>query len=73
MRLIVASRSGTLDVARARREGRPVMLVIGGTHAGEIDGKDAGLMLLRDLAFGGKATLLDGATFLFVPILVMLS
>ena len=29
---------------------KPVVLIQGGIHAGEIDGKDAGLMLLRDIA-----------------------
>jgi hypothetical protein len=29
-------------------------LVQAGIHSGEIDGKDAGMMLLRDIAFGGK-------------------
>lgn len=48
---------------------RPVVLVQAGIHAGEIDGKDAGLMLLRDIAMGGKAHLLDRVDLVFVPIL----
>ncbi|HEX8444995.1 MAG TPA: M14 family metallopeptidase [Sphingomonas sp.] len=56
---VVASKPGA---------GKPVLLVQAGIHAGEIDGKDAGLMLLRDIAVRGKAALLDGATLLFVPI-----
>lgn len=47
--------------------GRPVVLVQAGIHAGEIDGKDAGLMLLRDIALRGKADLLDHADLVFVP------
>lgn len=47
---------------------KPVLLAQGGIHSGEIDGKDAGLMLLRDIAFRGKAALIDGADFVFVPI-----
>lgn len=39
-----------------------------GIHSGEIDGKDAGMMLLRDMVFGNKAELLDNANLLFVPI-----
>ena len=46
---MVVSRSGTLDPAEARRRRVPVMLFQGGIHAGEIDGKDAGFMVLRDL------------------------
>ena len=47
---------------------RPLLLVQAGIHSGEIDGKDAGLMLLRDIAHGGKANLLDKVDLLFVPI-----
>ena len=50
------------------RNGRPTLLAQAGIHSGEIDGKDAGLMLLRDIAFGGKAHLLDKANFIFVPV-----
>ena len=57
-------------VVASRGDGRrrPVLLAQAGIHAGEIDGKDAGLMLLRDIALRGKAGLLDGADLVFVPI-----
>ncbi|MGF7155885.1 M14 family metallopeptidase [Novosphingobium gossypii] len=48
---------------------RPVVLVQAGIHSGEIDGKDAGLMLLRDIALRGKAHLLDKVDLVFVPVL----
>jgi murein tripeptide amidase MpaA len=48
---------------------KPVVLVQAGIHSGEIDGKDAGLMLLRDIAVRGKAHLLDKVDLVFVPIL----
>jgi len=47
---------------------KPVLLVQCGIHPGEIDGKDAGLMLLRDIAFHGKDSLLDRVNLVFVPI-----
>lgn len=46
-----------------------MFLVQAGIHSGEIDGKDAGMMLLRDIAFGGKQSLLNKVNFLFIPIL----
>ncbi len=46
-----------------------MLLAQAGIHSGEIDGKDAGMMLLRDIAFGNKKTLLDKVNFLFIPIL----
>jgi len=44
---MVVSKSGVLSAKVAKQQKVPVVLVIGGTHAGEIDGKDAGLMLIR--------------------------
>ncbi len=38
----------------ARAAKMPVILVQAGIHPGEIEGKDAGLMLLRDFAVTGK-------------------
>lgn len=61
-----------LVYARAAKQGaasKPVVLVQAGIHAGEIDGKDAGLMLLRDIAFGGRDDLLDHVDLVFIPIL----
>lgn len=66
--LVIASR----DPDRALTPGgghRPRLLVQCGIHPGEIDGKDAGLMLLRDIALGDRTALLDGADWLFIPIL----
>jgi murein tripeptide amidase MpaA len=48
---------------------KPVLLVQAGIHPGEIDGKDAGMMLLRDIAFYGKDGLLDGVNLILIPIL----
>lgn len=48
---------------------KPLVLVQAGIHPGEIDGKDAGLMLLRDIALRGKDRLLDRANLLFIPVL----
>lgn len=53
-------------IARTSVDGsdKPVVLAQAGIHSGEIDGKDAGLMLLRDIAFGGKEDLLRSVDFL---------
>jgi murein tripeptide amidase MpaA len=59
-----------LLMVRASKGGtkKSVVLIQAGIHAGEIDGKDAGLMLLRDIALRGKDTLLDHIDLVFVPI-----
>lgn len=66
--VVVAAEREPFDRVELRLNGKPTLLAQAGIHAGEIDGKDAGLMLLRDLAFGGKADLLKKANLLFVPI-----
>lgn len=48
---------------------KPLLLVQAGIHSGEIDGKDAGLMLLRDFAVGKKPGLFDAVDLIFIPIL----
>lgn len=66
--VVIASKEGAGTGAELAKNGRPTLLAQAGIHSGEIDGKDAGLMLLRDLAVGGKAALLDGANLLFIPV-----
>lgn len=48
---------------------KPVLLAQAGIHPGEIDGKDAGMMLLRDIAFNGRDDLLDRVNLILIPIL----
>lgn len=69
MLALVASADGTLDAATARRVNRPVVLMQGGIHAGEIEGKDAGFLALRQMLEGSLARgALQGATLVFVPV-----
>jgi Zinc carboxypeptidase len=48
--LLIAASDGALSPKWARKAGKAVVLIQAGIHAGEIDGKDAGLALLRDIA-----------------------
>ncbi|QSX78146.1 M14 family metallopeptidase [Agrilutibacter solisilvae] len=68
MKAMAVSTAGALDPQAARGAGLPVMLVQGGIHAGEIDGKDAGFALIRELLDGRKSNPLDHAVLLFVPV-----
>ena len=68
--MVIASTEGAFDADKVRASQRPTVFAHAGIHAGEIDGKDAGMMLLRDLTVGGsKVELLDRLNFLFIPIL----
>ncbi len=69
MTVVIASGDGTFDVAAARRAHKPVVLVQAGIHPGEIEGKDAGLMLLRDIAITRKYPhLLDHVVLVYIPV-----
>lgn len=61
---VIASKDGA-----AFDPSKPVLLAQAGIHPGEIDGKDAGMMLLRDIAFNGKDDLLDRVNLILIPIL----
>jgi len=67
--MIIASTEKNISAAGLKRSGKPLLLVQAGIHSGEIDGKDAGMMLLRDIAFANKRALIDQVNFLFIPIL----
>jgi hypothetical protein len=67
--LVILSGDRAFDPLAAARTGKPIVMIQNGIHPGEIDGKDACLMLLRDLLFGERRYLLDAAVVLIVPIL----
>ncbi|MCO7223357.1 M14 family metallopeptidase [Pleionea sp. CnH1-48] len=67
--MVIASQQGAKDAQSLRNNKKPTLLIQAGIHSGEIDGKDAGFMLLRDIIHGNKGALLDGVNILFVPIL----
>ncbi len=69
MKALVASTSGALTPEQAQRRGLPVVLIQGGIHAGEIDGKDAGFLALREVLEGKAAPgTLDKLVWVFVPV-----
>ncbi|HLF56561.1 MAG TPA: M14 family metallopeptidase, partial [Thermoanaerobaculia bacterium] len=68
MTVAIVSKEKAFTPSAARAAGKPVVLVVNGIHAGEIDGKDACLELLRDLALGRRRELLDAGTLLVVPV-----
>ncbi|WP_373290761.1 M14 family metallopeptidase [Shewanella gelidii] len=66
--MIIASQEGANSPETLSQNNKPTILVQAGIHSGEIDGKDAGMMLLRDIVFANKQHLLADANLLFVPI-----
>jgi len=67
--LLIASEDEVFTPEAAKRSGKPVVLIQACIHAGEPDGKDAGLALLRDVAITKtRAGLLKNLVLLFIPI-----
>ncbi len=67
--IVIASKDGVFDPAQIHAAHRPIVLVQNSIHAGEMDGKDACLALLRDMVVTKSQTaLLDRAVFVFIPI-----
>ena len=66
--LVIVSKEKAFTPDQARRLRKPIVLLQSGIHAGEIDGKDATLMLLRELVLGQHPEILETMTLLLVPI-----
>jgi len=67
---LIVSRTGVLTPEAARERDTPVVLIQGGIHAGEIDGKDAGFLVAREMLSGKpRAQALDSFIWVFVPVL----
>ena len=65
---VIAARPMVSSPAEAQRSGKPVIYLQANIHAGEVEGKEAAQMLLRDLTVGPLRALLDKIVLLVVPI-----
>ena len=69
MMALVASRAPGLTPADAVAHDLPVVLIQGGIHAGEIDGKDAGFLALREMLENKISPgVLERIALVFVPV-----
>ena len=66
--LVIVSSDGAFTPEVAGDTGKPVLLLQSCIHAGEVDGKDATLMIVRDIALGWRPELAEGPILLFAPI-----
>lgn len=65
---VILSRPLVTTPAAAHATGKPVLYIEANIHAGEVEGKEAVLMLMRDMTLGYLRPLLDSVVILFVPI-----
>lgn len=69
IKMLIASEQGFFNAGQMANSTKPTVLIQAGIHAGEIDGKDAMFMLLRDIATGKRRDILKKVNILFIPIL----
>ncbi len=66
--LVIASRPLPGNRDEARRLNKPIVCIQANIHAGEVEGKEASMMLLRDLSTPAGGDLLDKLVLLVLPI-----
>lgn len=64
----VLSRPIVKSAEEAMKSGKLVVYIQGNIHAGEVEGKEAVMMLMREILLGNKKHLLDNMIILFAPI-----
>jgi hypothetical protein len=66
--LVVLSKPSVTSPLDAAASGKPVVFVMANIHAGEVEGKEAMLHLMRDVSIGNLGGLLDKMVLLVAPI-----
>ncbi len=67
--VLIVSNDKDFTHEKAKKSGKAIIFIQAGIHSGEIDGKDAGFALIRDIAITKtRLDLLKDAVILFVPI-----
>ena len=66
--LVVLSREGIAHFKELPSTGKPAVLIMANIHAGEVEGKEASLMLIREVASGRLVNLLDNQSLLLLPL-----
>ncbi len=64
----VLSKDKIKTAAEAHASGKQVVYIQGNIHAGEVEGKEVIMMLMRDILLGERINLLDNQIILFAPI-----
>jgi murein tripeptide amidase MpaA len=68
MRALVVTQTGALTPEQIRSRKIPLLMIQGGIHPGESDGKDAGFISIREMLAGNTAAgVLEKIAILFVP------
>ncbi len=69
LQCLIVSKDKAFTPSSAKKSGKPILLIQNGIHAGEIEGKDASMLLLREiLVTKEKENLLDKMILLVIPV-----
>lgn len=68
MPLLILNSKGVFSPEEAVRQRMPAVLIINNIHAGEVEGKEASLMLAREIVRGGRPDWIRGMTLLILPL-----
>ncbi len=70
IKCLVVAKGNHFTAQKAKRSGKAIVLIQNGIHPGEIEGKDASMLLLREILITKeKKDLLDNLVLLVIPVL----
>ena len=70
LKVIIVSKDKAFSAEQARKTGKAIVLIQNGIHPGEVEGKDACMLLLREILITKeKQYLLDNTILLIIPVL----
>lgn len=70
LKVIIISKDKALTPDQAKKTGKAILLIQNGIHPGEVEGKDACMLLLREILITKeKEYLLDNTILLIIPVL----
>ncbi len=69
LKCLIVSKNKIFDAAKAKKSKNAVILINNGIHAGEIEGKDASMLMLREMLITGESNdLIDNVILLIIPV-----
>ncbi len=67
VKLVIMANPRVSTPEEARKSGKPVIYIQANIHSGEVEGKEASMQLMREIAYGPLKRLLDNQIVMFCP------
>jgi len=67
LEIVIMSDPMVKDATEAKKSGKPIIYIQGNIHAGEVEGKETCMKIMRDIAFGTRKDLLENQIIIFCP------